>query len=27
VVAGKLGSEEWHKMPSVIAASTQDSGR
>jgi hypothetical protein len=27
LVAGKLGSEEWHKMPPLIAASTQDSSR
>jgi hypothetical protein len=27
VVAGKLGSEEWHKVQPVIAAATQDSAR
>jgi hypothetical protein len=27
LVAGKLGYEEWHKMPPLIAASTQDSSR
>jgi hypothetical protein len=27
LVAGKLGSEEWHKAQPLIAASTQDAGR